>query len=159
MATQKVNLDDKDREILKILCRDTKASVADIARTLGVQRDTVKYRIERLEKRGLIIKYHTILDPHALGLEVFMMVLLKTHPVNREKLDTFIRELQTNAHVTHISRLIGPYDYFLQMAASDIEAFDLALDEVKRVGEGVIAEIELANVIDGLKTDDFSGLV
>ena len=42
---------------------------------------------------------------------------------------------------------------------SHIITAQAALDEIKSLQPGSIAEIELANIIDGLKTDDFSALV
>ena len=157
MAT--VNLDRTDKAILHCLMEDPRTSIANIARTVGVQRDTVTYRIERFEKRGLITKYHTIVEPRALGCEIFMLVLIKTKPVAKKVLQGFLDQLIAHKNVTHVSRLVGKYDYMLQMAASDIVTFDNALDEIKGMQSGVVAEIELASVIDGLKIDDFSGLV
>lgn len=154
-----MNLDEKDRAILRILMKDPRAQIADIARDVGIQRDTVMYRIRRFEKRGLIAKYHTILEPETLGFSIFMMVLIKVAPVPRAEIDAFIQKLVLHKNVTHIGRLIGKYDYFLQMAAEDISAFDKALDDVKAIHEGVIVDVELANIIDGIKIDDFSGLI
>lgn len=159
LGTSRVNLDEKDRKILKILLKDPRTQVADIAREVGVQRDTVMYRIRRFEKRGLIAKYHTIVEPQALGLNIFMMVLIKVAPVSREEVETFIKKLSAHKNVTHIGRLVGKYDYFLQMAAEDIVAFDKAFDEVKAIHEGLVVDVEISNVIDGIKIDDFSGLI
>lgn len=155
----RVNLDETDAKVLRQIIDDPRASIADIARNIGVQRDTVKYRIERFEKRGLVMKYHTILDPAALGCEVFMLVLIKTAPISRGVLQNFVERLQVHKNVTHIARLVGKYDYMLQMAAPDIVAFDAALDEIKSFETGIITEIELANLIDGIKIDDFGGLI
>lgn len=154
-----MNLDEKDRAILRLLVRDPQMQVADIAREVGVQRDTVVYRVKRMEKRGLIMKYHTILDPLALGLGVFMMVLVKLNPVSKSELEVFLGKLMAHKNVTHISRLVGKHDYLLQIAAEDILAFDAVLDDIKAIQVGLIADIEISNVIDGLKTDDFSGLI
>ena len=155
----KVNLDEKDRAILRLVVRDPRMQIADIAREVGVQRDTVQYRIQRMEKRGLIMKYHTILDPLSLGLGVFMMVLVKLNPVSKSELNALLSKLTAHKNITHISRLVGTYDYFLQIAAEDIVAFDAVLDDLKMIQIGAIKDIEISNVIDGLKIDDFSGLI
>lgn len=144
---------------MKLLMNNPRASIADIARDVGAQRDTVQYRIERLEKRGVIHKYHLIVEPQALGLGVFMLVLLKLAPISTGERGQLIEKLIQHKHVTHISRLVGPYDYALQMAAPDIVAFDAALDEIRAINPSAIADTLIANIIDGLKTDDFSGLV
>lgn len=154
-----VPLSDTDRIILKYLLKDPRASIADIARETGIQRDTVHYRIDRFEKRGLITKFHVIIDPMALGCEIFMLVLIKLAPLEKDIRNAFLKKLVKHKNVTHVSRLVGKYDYYIQMAATDIIAFDTALDEIKSFHTGIITEIEMANVIDGLKTDDFSGLI
>jgi len=159
LGSSTVNLDEKDRAILRLLVRDPQMQVADIAREVGVQRDTVVYRVKRMEKRELIMKYHTILDPLGLGLSVFMMVLVKLNPVSKSELEVFLGKLKAHKNVTHISRLVGKYDYFLQIAAEDIVAFDAVLDDIKAIQAGLIADIEISNVIDGIKTDDFIGLI
>lgn len=152
-------LDARDKQILKLLAQDPRTSIADIAREIEAQRDTVAYRIGRLERKGVISKYHTILDPQALGLSVFMLALIKMNPVGGAAVTAFVEKLVAHPNVTHVSRLLGRYDYFVQVAAEDVVAFDQVLDEIKAMQPGVIADIEIANIIDGLKTDDFGGLL
>ena len=76
-----------------------------------------------------------------------------------EMVQQFVEKLVAHPHVTHVSRLLGRYDYFVQIAAEDVVAFDTVLDDIKAMQPGAIADIEIANIIDGLKTDDFSGLL
>lgn len=154
-----VPLDARDKQILKLLAQDPRTSIADIARGIEAQRDTVAYRIGRLERKGVISKYHAILEPQALGLPVFMLALIKMNPVAGETVQQFVEKLVAHPHVTHVSRLLGRYDYFVQIAAEDVVAFDTVLDDIKAMQPGAIADIEIANIIDGLKTDDFSGML
>lgn len=154
-----VSLDTRDKAILKLLAQDPRTSIADIAREIEAQRDTVAYRIGRLERKGVIAKYHTILEPQTLGLGVFMLALIKLNPVSAEVSGAFVEKLVAHSKVTHVARLLGRYDYFVQIAAEDVVAFDAVLDDIKAMQPGAIADIELANIIDGLKTDDFSGVL
>src|SRR5262245_54825742 len=120
MATAKVNLDEKDRGILRLLLKNPRLSTAEMARTLGVQRDTVRYRIERLEREGLIMKYHVILDPHALGYEIFVTLLIKAYPAPAEQTKSLLAKLAQHENITHVSRLVGAFDYSAQVVAKDI---------------------------------------
>jgi Lrp/AsnC family transcriptional regulator len=156
---EKVPLDERDRAILRILLCDPRTSVADIARDVGAQRDTVLYRIERLEREGVVAKYHTIVEPSSLGLPVFMLLLIKIAPVTPEKQGAFVQKLVALPNVTHIARLIGPYDHFVQVACANIVEFDSLLSEIKSLTPGVIQDITTSTIIDGIKTDDFSELV
>jgi Lrp/AsnC family leucine-responsive transcriptional regulator len=155
----KVNLDEKDRQILKLLIDEPRLSVADIARKTNVQRDTVVNRMRRFEQKGLILKYHVVVDPPALGLDIFMLVLIKTAPVGQAVIDELIEGLMNHKNVTHVAKLIGKYDFMLYMATSDMVAFDRALADVKSIKEGVIVEIEPIGLSEAYKIDDFSSLV
>jgi Lrp/AsnC family transcriptional regulator, leucine-responsive regulatory protein len=154
----RVPLDARDKVILEILMKDPRTPIADIAREAKAQRDTVLYRIRRLERKGVISKYHMILDPHALGLDIFMLALIKLVPTT-DGVATFVQKLVAHRNVTHVSRLIGSSDYAVHIAAKDIAAFDDVLDDLKSFVPGIVASIDVSNVIDGLKTDDFSGLI
>lgn len=156
---RRVPLDEKDAAVLKVLMREPRTSIAEISRETHLQRDTVLYRINRMEKKGLISKYHLIVEPAALGVPQFMLVLLKLEMISKEETDNFIEKLVACPNVTHVARLIGRYDYFVQVAAEDTAAFDAILADIKSLQPGVIRDIEVANIIDGLKTDDFSELV
>ncbi|MGO9756089.1 MAG: winged helix-turn-helix transcriptional regulator, partial [Roseiarcus sp.] len=52
-------IDDSESEelLLALLRENARASVASLARRLGVPRTTVQSRIERLERRGVIAGY------------------------------------------------------------------------------------------------------
>ena len=158
-ASEKVNLDEKDRKILRLLIDEPRISVADIARQVGVQRDTVTYRMKRFENKGLILKYHVVIDSVALGLDIFMMVLIQTAPVGQETLDEFIAGLMQHKNVTHVAKTVGKYDFMLYVAASDMLAFDKVLTDIKSIKEGIIKELEPIAVPDAYKIDDFSALV
>ena len=129
------------------------------ARRVGVQRDTVTYRLDRFEKTGLIQKYHVIIDPQVLGQPFFLLVLMALTPSDTHAAKQFVSKLATHPHITQISRLIGSYDYMLQVAAPDVHSFDSILDDIKSTQDGLIAKIDVFPIIEGIKTDDFSALI
>lgn len=158
-SPSKVNLDEKDKKILKLLIAEPRMPVADIARQAGVQRDTVVNRMRRFEQKGLILKYHVVIDSFALGLDIFMLVLIKTAPVGQAAIDELVDGLMQHKNVTHVAKLVGKYDFMLYMAATDMVAFDEALTDIKSIQEGVITEIEPIGLSEAYKIDDFSSLV
>lgn len=152
-------LDAKDKSVLKDILMHPRDSIADVARRIGVQRDTVTYRMNRFEKSGLIEKYHVIVNPEVLGHPYFVLVLIAITPSHSDISKKFVDELRKHPHITQISRLIGSYDYMLQIAAPDVHSFDSILDDVKSIQKGLITKFEVFPLIEGIKTDDFVGLV
>lgn len=56
-------MDDLDHRLIARLRHDARASVADLARSLGVSRGTVSNRLARLEHEGVIAGYSVRLRP------------------------------------------------------------------------------------------------
>ena len=62
-----LKIDMKDRKILYQLDINARQSISEIAKKVRLNKNTVKYRIERLEREGLILNYYTIIDNSRLG--------------------------------------------------------------------------------------------
>lgn len=159
MNEKTINLDKKDRQILSLLNQDARQSIADISRELGVQRDTVYNRIDRMERKGLISRYRPIIQPEVLGYDLFAIVMLQITPTPSEQLSSFTEQLVALPHVTHANKTAGSYDYVLYTAHQTMEQFNSTLDQIKSIQPGLVQKIEVVNILDELKTDDFSGLL
>jgi Lrp/AsnC family leucine-responsive transcriptional regulator len=77
-------LDTKDRAILSALQEDARMSHTAIAARVGLTQPAVLERIRRLEHRGIILGYHTQLDPDALGRPVTAFIGVTTTAVAPE---------------------------------------------------------------------------
>jgi DNA-binding Lrp family transcriptional regulator len=61
-------LDEIDRKILRILQRDGRTSMKDIADDIGkLSKVAVSYRVKRLRKMGVIQGFHARIDPDHVG--------------------------------------------------------------------------------------------
>ncbi|MGL4574005.1 MAG: Lrp/AsnC family transcriptional regulator, partial [Burkholderiaceae bacterium] len=56
-------MDETDRQLLALLRRDARASIATLATKLGVSRGTVTNRITKLEDEGIIVGYTVRVRP------------------------------------------------------------------------------------------------
>jgi Lrp/AsnC family leucine-responsive transcriptional regulator len=62
--------DEVDSRLLIALSRDGRRPAADLAKELGLSRQSVTERIKALEARGVIRGYRADIDPAALGLGI-----------------------------------------------------------------------------------------
>ncbi len=155
----KINLDEKDKSILNILIKNARVSIAEIVYKTGLLRDTVAYRLKKLEKSSLIAHYHTLIDPAVLGYSYFAIALLKLEPVPESELLEFQNKLMRMPNITHINKTLGSIDMVLYIVSKDAIQFGEVIDEIKSGPKKVISNIETLNIIHELKIDDFSGLV
>ncbi|WP_456368647.1 Lrp/AsnC family transcriptional regulator [Geoglobus sp.] len=70
----KNRLTKKDLLILRHLHGEKMPGYTDISIRTGLPESTVRYRIERMEKMGVIKGYSAIVDPHALGFHMAIVI-------------------------------------------------------------------------------------
>ena len=72
-------LDIKDVKILSELDRDARLSNIQIGRKVGLSKEVVKYRIDNMIKRGVIIRFHTVINYFKIGMVKFKLYLRLTN--------------------------------------------------------------------------------
>ncbi|MCR4335813.1 MAG: Lrp/AsnC family transcriptional regulator, partial [archaeon] len=70
-----VDLDLLDRKILYELDIDSRQPLAELAKKVGKSRNVVEYRINKLQKDGVIKNFVTLLDAGRLGLTIWNVYL------------------------------------------------------------------------------------
>lgn len=66
-------IDVKDRKILYHLDLDAKQSFTQLGKKVGLKKDTVAYRVNKLQEEGVIKCFWTVIDTFKLGYMVFRM--------------------------------------------------------------------------------------
>src|SRR3954469_6040457 len=94
LATGAVSLDSKDLEILRLLQDNARITVKEVSEKIHLSTTPVHERIKRMEERGVIKQYATLLDYSKVkkGLMVICYVSLKQHSKNAG--DKFIKTIQ-----------------------------------------------------------------
>ena len=73
-------MDEKDRELSRLLSENARIPVTSLAQALGLARSTVQARIERLEARGIIAGYALRLGDQARREQIRATVLVTIEP-------------------------------------------------------------------------------
>lgn len=130
-------VDERDLRILHLLQAQGRLSNQDLAEAVSLSPSAVLQRVRRLEGAGLIQGYRAEIDIERLGsvLFVFAEVTLTSHFP-----DDFVR---FEAHLAEIDEVIaahqisGPYDYLLEAAVPDINAWRQLADHLLGAQLGV----------------------
>jgi Lrp/AsnC family transcriptional regulator for asnA, asnC and gidA len=126
-------IDELDLKIISHLQENGRIPVAELAKKLNQPENTVRYRIERLLKNGVIRRFTALVDPRALGLNVSAAVMFKVDP---KKLDQLLEKLTSMKDVTNIYQLSGEWDLIAVVFARDIQDLHERIEELRRA-EGV----------------------
>ena len=122
-----IALDDKDREILRVLMRDATASASRIGQALDLSQPATWRRIKRLKEAGVLRGRRLLLDKERLGFGVTVFLGVKLAAKGRVSLEDFERAVSAIPEVQTIEHVLGMYDYRLKVVARDISDFERVL--------------------------------
>ncbi len=120
----KMEMDDIDREILRLLAADATLSLADIAARVHLTSTPCWKRIRRLEQAGVIRGRVAVLDAEKIGLPVSVFVAVETSDHSAEWLARFAEVVRRMPQIVDAWRMSGDVDYLLHVVVPDIAAYD-----------------------------------
>ncbi|MET0680872.1 MAG: Lrp/AsnC family transcriptional regulator [Burkholderiales bacterium] len=127
-------LDAIDRTILDRLQDHARLSNVELARAVNLSPSPCLARVRRLEERGLIRRYVTLLDPVKLGLTVSVLVQVTLEKQIEPALQAFEKAIRARPEVMECYLMTGDADYLLRVVVPDVPAFErFILDFLSRV--------------------------
>ena len=141
-----MQINEKDRQLLRLLSENARSSVSDLARTLGLARTTVQARIERLENSGYIAGYTLRKGPSARPV-LRASALLSVEPRSGAAV---LQKLKTLPQVEKVHTTSGRFDLVVELSAQSTEELDETLDDIGGA-RGIISSeslIHLSTKID-----------
>jgi Lrp/AsnC family transcriptional regulator of lysine biosynthesis len=124
-------MDEKDKEILKILKENGRAGYIDIGRQVGLSEGAVRKRIKALSDGGVIRKF-TVKIGVAEGAEA--IALLSTNPaLPTQEVSKKIREIP---NVETIYEVTGEYDIVAVISGMNVVEVNECIEKIRRV-EGI----------------------
>src|SRR4029450_13711591 len=83
----------KNIKILKLLQRNPRMSIAELALKTKMSNPAAKERVRRLEKSGVIAGYRLELDPKAAGHEITAFVRIRPLPRHLPKISALAQQI------------------------------------------------------------------
>lgn len=113
-------LDLKDRKLLYEVDLDSRQSYNQLAKKLGISKDSAIYRLKRLQDEGIISRFHTLIDTGKLGLTSYRLYL-KLQNTTPEKEQEIIDFLKSQRIVTWIVSIEDEYDLGMWILTKSVE--------------------------------------
>ncbi|SIS49403.1 Lrp/AsnC family transcriptional regulator [Phaeovulum vinaykumarii] len=123
----RIEIDETDRAMLRLLAADGGMNAGALGRVLGISQPAAWRRLRRLEEAGVIAARRPVLDQPALGFDVTVFLGVKLATRGRVSLDDFERAAAAIPEVQTIQHVLGLFDYRLRVVARDIGDFERVL--------------------------------
>jgi DNA-binding Lrp family transcriptional regulator len=123
-------MDSTDLALIGLLRSDARASVATLARKLGVARGTVTQRMRRLEDAGLIVGYTVRLRPDAepQTIRAWMGIAVEGNEAR-----AVIASLLGEPGVATLHDTNGRWDLLAELRAADLQELSRVLERIRLI--------------------------
>lgn len=122
-----MELDEKDRGILRVLQRDGGLNAGEVGKAVGLTQPAAWRRIKRLEEGEVLLGRRVRLDRAKLGFDVVVYLGVKLAAKGRVGLEDFERAVCAIPEVQVVQHVLGVYDYRLKVVARDLSDFERIL--------------------------------
>lgn len=123
-----VLMDGIDREILSLLQANGRATVTEIAHTVGLSMSACHRRIKELESSGAILGYRAVIAAEAVDLQFEAVVFVRMTSSAPAVLTEFEAAVLDLPGIVSGHRLFGDPDYMLRILTKDLNAFQNLYD-------------------------------
>ena len=142
----KIKLDLTDRKILRELDINCRISNTQLAKKVHKSREAVKYRIQQLQKKGIITGFITSINPNKLGYHMFKVYLkLENIPEEREK---FFDELKKNKDIYWFGISDGAFDCVFAILSKSVTEYFSKINYLLSKYQHLIVSKILGTMVD-----------
>lgn len=120
-----VEIDLKDRKILYELDKNSRQPFSSLAKKIGLSKDSVFYRIEKLKEKRIIAGFHTLINIGKLGFHSFRLYI-KFENIDPLKEMEIIDFLKKEKIIMWVVSIDGKYDlgmWILSESIAEVNSF------------------------------------
>jgi Lrp/AsnC family leucine-responsive transcriptional regulator len=120
----RVELDEIDRKILRLLQQNGRMTNAALAEAVGLTATPMLQRIKKLEQRGVITRYVALVNARAVGrgTTAFVQVKQTEHRIANHK--RFLETIAGFSEVLECHHVAGDEDFLLKVVVRDISEYE-----------------------------------
>ncbi|MFC1697194.1 Lrp/AsnC family transcriptional regulator [Nanoarchaeota archaeon] len=136
------NIDKKDVEIIKILEEDGRIPIIELAKKVKLSHETVRYRINKMKKSGVIEKFIVRINKEKLGYSIYAVIMISTWNYSKEEWESFLKYLLDHKNIVAVEKITGNYDLKIAFWAQDPEHLDTVSHSIKSKFSKIIKDWE-----------------
>ncbi len=140
-----VELDEKDKGILRALAKDARAKLINIAREAKISAELAVYRLRKLNKEGILLGSRIQFDMDKLGyFYATLLINVKNFSLkNQNKLKTFAKSAP---YVTAIAFMINKPNCFISLFYKNESELRKTIEELKKLFNEDSIEVDILPV-------------
>ncbi|REK75595.1 Lrp/AsnC family transcriptional regulator [Paenibacillus paeoniae] len=122
-------MDQIDQNILYHLQHQARISMTELGKQVGLSQPAVTERVKRMEEKGVIEQYRTIVSPEKIGKQAAAYTLFHTRDC-----DAFLDFCRSSPEVVECHRISGEYNYMLKIVTDSIQSIETFTNKCNKYG-------------------------
>lgn len=127
-------IDPIDHDILKLLQKDCRMSLAAMGAKVGLSAPSVLERVKKLESAGIVKRYEAVLDAQRLGLDITAFIGITIS--NPSSTTSFMDQVAALPSVQESHLVTGSYSVLLKVKVRNTQALGEVINRINLM-EGV----------------------
>jgi Lrp/AsnC family leucine-responsive transcriptional regulator len=123
-------LDNIDRNILRIIQREGRISFVELGEKVGLSTTPCMERVRRLEREKFILGYGARLNPQKLQANLLVFVEISLESKSASIFDDFRRAVSKLPHVLECHLVSGDFDYLIKARISEMASYRKLLGDI-----------------------------
>ncbi|HZG83439.1 Lrp/AsnC family transcriptional regulator [Paenibacillus sp.] len=112
-------MDSVDSRILALLQANSRITMSELGRVIGMTQPAVTERVRKLEDRGVISGYRAVLSPEKLGKPIMAFILMQTNSC--ADFDAFCEQ---SPEVVDLYRISGQHNFLLKIVTASMGSLE-----------------------------------
>ncbi len=129
LTTGDKKLDPIDHRLLEILQKNARTKLNEMAQQLGLTIPTISERIQKLEERGYIKGYTTILDAKRLGKDITAFITVSIDSSKHYQM--FMERARETEEILECHSVTGEGSHLLKVRAENTNALEKLLSRIQ----------------------------
>ena len=129
MKSKSDQLDLYDKKIIRILSKDGRLPVTELAKRIGMSKSPCQARLKRLQKEGYILGFKAVVNMSKLEQEHVAFTEVKMSDTREDALSAFNIAVSKVPEIEECHMIAGSFDYLLKVRTSNMVAYRRVLGE------------------------------
>ncbi|WP_457852403.1 Lrp/AsnC ligand binding domain-containing protein [Sabulicella rubraurantiaca] len=130
-------IDDTDRRILRLLQKEGRISLSELAERVGLGATATSDRLRRLQRDSYVLGFGARLNPALLGRGLLVFIEVRLERTTPDVFESFAQTVRRAPEVLECHMVAGGFDYLLKTRVEDMAAYRRFLAEVLLALPGV----------------------
>ncbi|MGG4142256.1 Lrp/AsnC family transcriptional regulator [Paenibacillus algorifonticola] len=112
-------MDHTDKQILFYLQNQARISMTELGKSVGLSQPAVTERVKRMEEKGIIEEYRTVISPEKMGKHTAAYMLFRTKDCL-----AFLDFIHASPHVAECHRISGEHSYLIKVVTESTRTLE-----------------------------------